>query len=430
MVFSVEAKPLGEYDVVVAGGGIAGSFAAASAARQGAKVLLAESGGCLGGTLTAGGERHILDADGKGGILRELFDFLDAHGMTVARRGEKVDPDGKKIPGRITDGEGCKFFLDTLMKQSGVDVLFYSRVAAVSQSERDGRTHLDSVLLVTEAGNYAVSSKVFIDATGNGSLAALAGCGYACGEPGTGRISPASTCFSVVGLPPQFNGTDSAAEKRAYSDMMKAHDISASAEEAGIVRLPAMGEWLFSLDYQYDVPPDDIRRLTDAAIASRAEVFTAVEKHKQIPGYESIWLSQTAEHLGLREGRRIFGEYRITEADMTEGRHFDDGICLVRSKVDLHKLHAHDTLDAGRGKKTQPYEIPYRSLLPVGTDNLLLAGRCLSGDFYPHASYRMMGNMAATGEAAGFAAAVCATEGVALRALPPARIRERMKEYL
>ena len=124
------------------------------------------------------------------------------------------------------------------------------------------------------------------------------------------------------------------------------------------------------------------------------------------------------------------GNYRITLDDITEGRHFEDGICLVRMGVDLHKTHASDSLNAGRGIKNKPYEIPYRSLLPQTTDNLLLAGRCLSGDFLPHASYRMMGNMGAAGEAAGFAAVYALRNGLKLEDVPSAVLRQRMQEYL
>ena len=428
--FTVETRPFGRYDVIVAGGGIAGAFAAASAARAGAKVLLAESGGSLGGTLTEGAVPSIMDERGKGGYLKMLFDFLIRRGMSVARFGKKVDENGKKIPGRIVDVEGCKVFFDRFLKESGVCVLFYTRVAAAEIEEASGRRRVKRVLLATEAGNYEAEAEIFIDATGNGSLAALSGCRFETGEPGTGRMSPATTEYAVVGLPQSYDGTDSGAEKRAYSDMLKSHGIEISAEEAGIVRLPAMKEWDVSSDYQYDVRPDDIVSLSNAAAQSRDEIFETVERHKKIPGYEEIWLSRTASHLGIREGRRVYGEYRITEADILEGRHFPDGVCLVRSQVDLHKIHPGDTLNASRGRKTLPYEIPYRALIAADVSNLLLAGRCLSGDFYPHASYRMMGNMAATGEAAGFAAAYAVREKTALTEVPAALLRERMKEYL
>ena len=430
MQFVINPKPLGHYDVIIAGGGIAGSFAAISASREGAKVLLVESGGCLGGTLTSGSVPSIMDEKGKGGLIGELFAFLNQRGMSVARFGKKIDETGKKIPGRIVDVEGCKQFLEQKVLSSGGEILYYSRIAAVDTSEKNGKTHLNGVLICTEAGNYSASAQFFIDATGNGNLAALCGCDYECGNPEDGRISPASTGFTVVGYPDDYDGTDGAAQKREYSNMLLENGISISAEEAGIVRLPAMKQWDFSLDYQYGVRPDDIHSITQATINSRKEIFDAMEAHKRIPGYEQLWLTHTADHLGIREGRRILGNYRITLNDIIEGRRFEDGICLVRMGIDLHKTHASDSLNASRGIKNKPYEIPYRSLLPQTTDNLLLAGRCLSGEFLPHASYRMMGNMGATGEAAGFAAIYALRYGLKLEDVPSAVLRQRMQEYL
>lgn len=426
MSFIIETRDLGHFDLIVAGGGLAGCFAAASAAREGGRVLLAESSGVLGGTLATGFVPSIMDEVGKGGMLGELFTFLNEHGMTVARFGKKVDENGKKIPGRIVDVEGCKYFLDQLLRQAGVTVSFFTRVAGC---EMDGR-NIKRLLLASEAGNYEASAKYYIDATGNGNLAALAGCRFEWGEPGTGRLSPATSGFSVVGFPDEYDGTNSAKEKREYSDMLKAHDIHISTEEAGIVRLPAMKLWDMSIDYQYNVLPDNIQVMSEAAMNSRQEIFEAIEKHRRIPGYENLWVAQTAEHLGMREGRRVFGKYRISERDMIEGQHHEDGICLVQTNVDLHKIHPTDTLNASRGFRTVPYEIPFRALIPLDADNLLLAGRCLSGDFYPHASYRMIGNMAATGEAAGFAAIYALQHSCTPEEVPSSILRQRMKEYL
>ena len=426
MEFTLKTRDLGQFDVIVAGGGLAGTFAAVAAAMEGASVLLVESGGCLGGTLTAGCVPSILDERGKGGLLRKLFDFLNSHGMTVARFGKKVDENGQKIPGWIVDAEGCKVFLDKLVRETGVQVLFYSRVSAC---QMDGK-RIDRVLLSTEAGNYSAQGRMFIDATGNGNLAALADCGFEWGEPGTGRISPATTGFSLVGMPDNYDGTDTGKDKREYGQLLASYGIGTSVGDVGTVRLPSMKNWDMNIDFQYGVLPDDIHSLTKATVDSRLEVFEAIEKHKKIPGYENLWISHTADHLGLREGRRVFGYYRITDEDIAQGRQFPDGICLVRSKVDVHKLHEDDTLSTTRGVKSQPFEIPFRSLIARDAENLLLAGRCLSGEFYPHAAYRMMGNTAATGEAAGFAAAYSLANDLPLSQIPGTVLRQRMAEYL
>jgi len=179
---------------------------------------------------------------------------------------------------------------------------------------------------------------------------------------------------------------------------------------------------------QFDVRIDDIFSISDATMEGRKENFETIMQHSKIKGYENMFLISTSDHIGVREGRRILGCYRITLNDIINGARFEDGICLVRFGVDVHKLMQNDTLDNSRGYKIKPYHIPYRSLVPIKTDNLLLAGRCISGDFYPHASYRVMGNMAATGEAAGFAAYKCAVNNILPREVDGREVSEFMKE--
>ena len=122
----------------------------------------------------------------------------------------------------------------------------------------------------------------------------------------------------------------------------------------------------------------------------------------------------------------MFSLYRLTDDDILEGKRFEDGICLVTFGVDVHKLKPDDTLDCKRGYRTKPYNIPYRCLVAKDCDNLMLAGRCISGDFYPHASYRVMGNMCATGEACGFAAAKIAKECISPKQFDGRRARAFM----
>ena len=187
-MFNLDTRDIGKFDVAVCGGGIAGACAAISAARRGAKTVLIECAGSLGGTLTEGFMPLIIDADNKGGLVKELYTFLDSHKMTIAKRGERISENGDPIPGRMVDTEGCKYFFDKTATEAGVTVLFHSRVSAV---EMDG-DRINSILLTTECGNYPLSAEVYIDATGNGSLAALAGCEWDFGDPHEKRPSPTS----------------------------------------------------------------------------------------------------------------------------------------------------------------------------------------------------------------------------------------------
>lgn len=408
MTFEVQTKELGHVDVAVCGAGIAGVCAAVSAARNGASVVLIERGGSLGGTLTEGAVSYIIDSANKGGIVRELFAFLNAHQMTCARIGKKVDESGNRVEGPMVDIEGVKYFFDKLCEEAGVEILYFSQVSALKLED----DRIQSILVTTECGNYSLSADLYIDATGNGTVADLAGCGWECGDPVERRPSPATMSAFVMGFPREFDGVDTGEQKSAYANMLLKHGIDISAQQALIVKQPSLRTWSFGVGFQYNVIPDDIRSLTKAVVGGRKETFETVQKHKKIEGYEELHLVSTSSHIGLREGRRIFGQYRLRDEDIIEGRRFEDGICLVTMTVDVHKLDEKDTISCQRGIKTKPYHIPYRCLVAKECKNLLLAGRLISGDFYPHASYRVMGNMAATGEAAGYAAACCVKDRI------------------
>ena len=423
-MYNFNIKYLGNFDVAVCGGGIAGVCAAISSARAGARTLLIERSGSLGGTLTEGFIPLILDADNKGGIVKELFDFLDEHNMTVSRRGDRVDRDGKRIPGRMVDTEGCKYFFDKACAEAGVTVLFYSQAAAV----KTDRNKITELLVVTECGNYSLRAEVYIDSTGNGLLADLAGCEWECGDPDEKKPSPTSMAICTVGMPSEYNGTDSVEDKVQYSKMLKESGIEISGGLATVKKLPSLSLWNMGMNFQYNVMPDDITSLSRAVLEGRCECFEVIEAHKKITGYENLSTAFTGSHIGIREGRRVFGEYRITDEDILVGRRFDDAVCLVTFGVDVHKLKTDDTDECLRGYKTKPYHIPYRALIPLGCDNLILVGRCISGDFYPHSSYRVMGNMAATGEAGGYAAAKCVMENLAPRDYDGRKVCEFMKK--
>lgn len=425
-MYQIEAKSLGEFDVAVCGGGIAGVFAAVTAGRQGAKVILIESSGSLGGTVTESFMGNLIDADGKGSLIDEMRDFLNAYDMTCASRGKKIDDNGQVIPGNLLNEEGVKYFMDKICAEAGVKVIFFSRVCHVDHTNG----HINSILVCTECGNYCVNAKVYIDSTGSGAVAALTGCDWDCGEPETHRPSPVSMEALVVGFPDDFNGTDGEDGKTMYANMLSEYGIELSAQQGSIKKRPALRAWGMGMTMGYDVMPNDINSLSKAIYTLRKENFEVIHDHRKIPGFENIRLLATTPHIGVREGRRIYGEYRISNEDILEGRRFEDAVCLVTFHVDVHKLHKDDTIEQTRGYDMKPFHIPFRSQLPLGSDNLILAGRCISGDFYPFSAYRVIGNMAATGEAAGYAASICAKDGIKPKEVDGKTVSNYMKPYL
>lgn len=424
-MFQVNAKSLGSCDVAVCGGGIAGICAAVTAARQGAKVVLIESSGMLGGTMTLSGMGNLIDADNKGGIIQEMRDFLNARGMTWARRGERFDANGNIIPGNLLHGEGMKYFFDKITHEAGVKVLYHSTVCAANHT--DG--HIHELLLCTMCGNFSLEAKVYIDASGSGALADLVGCQWECGDPDEHRPSPVSMGVSAIGFPKDYNGTDTEDQKTVYANNLKKYGIEVSAGQVTVTKSP-YGTWGLGGVMDYDVTPDNIERLSEAIYAKRKEAFELVESHTRIPGFENVKINGTNPQIGIREGRRIYGKYRISNEDILSGARFEDAVCLVTFHVDVHKLHAKDTIEQTRGYEMKPYHIPYRSMLPLGSDNMILAGRCISGDFYPFSSYRVIGNMAGVGEAAGYAAAICAKEGIKPEQVDGKQVSAYMKDYL
>lgn len=420
--YTLSARFLGRYDVIVCGGGIAGVCAAVAAARQGCRTLLLEGMGCLGGTITQGLVPQFLDSENKGGLIREILRRLEEEGCTCPRDGVLWGMDGARRPGAITDFEGVKTLLDTLCQESGVELLLYSH-AVHAETEAGG---CRSILIGTECGLLSAEATLFIDATGSGTLARLCGCGYEFGLPENGLPQPCSMSMQAAGLP-FSRSTLGAQEKNAYGALLAENGVSVSGTQACAIRLPAGESWLLGINFEYGVRPDDIFALTGATVRGRRECYETARRHAKIPGFERLWALDTCEHLGIREGLRIQGLYRLQTADILAGRAFPDGVCTVCSNVDVHKQHAADTVGTGRGLQTQPYEIPYRCLVAGEIKNLLLAGKLISGDFYAFSSYRTIGNMGATGEACGYAAGACLARGVLPAQLDGRQVKAYMK---
>lgn len=404
-------------DVVVAGGGPAGFVAAIASARQGARTLLVERYGFLGGGLTAGGVLNIRQfrvAPNRliiRGIPLEYVRRLEALG------GTRNDPALHDYVQH--EPELSKWVIQEMVLEAGVDLLLHAWVAgAVRIGDR-----VDALLIESKSGRQALRAQVFVDATGDADVAHFAGAPCLKGGP-KGELQPMTLAFTLshVKRPPEAALTP---EGRAAIQ---------AALQAGTYPIPRRGVGLFPMiadDEVYAnatrVPGDstNVEDLTRAEIEGRRQVMALLEfLRRHVVGYEGARLRATAPQIGLRESRRIVGDYTLTKQDVLEGGEFPDGVCRGAYAIDIHHNTPHTTmipLPPG-----QSYGIPARCLMARGLSNLLVAGRCISVDHEALGSVRVMATGMATGQAAGTMAAMAAQRRCSVRDLPIQEVRSAL----
>lgn len=397
-----------KYDVVVGGAGPAGIAAAISAGRSGAKILLLEAHGCLGGVWTAGLLSWILDQSNKGGIMAE-----------IRKRLVEMDAQCELPTGNILsfDVEKMKLLLEEMCLESGVDILFHTSVVDVVKNDKNLLTH---VITESKSGRQAWEGKVFIDTSGDGDMAALAGCGFDFGSP-IGQWQPMSMLALVSGvhfdeIEPyvRYAGDKGQNSKHRLAELIQSGGHIPSYKKPGLYPI-SKDLYMMMANHEYEYKGFDARDVTKATLSARSELHKIINALKSHGGiWNNIRLVATAEQIGVREGRRIHGLYTLTSEDLIQGASFEDAICRVTFPVDVHSTtrvnEEKNVKKKGRsydeGVKAQPYDIPLRSLIAKDVSGLMMAGRCISGDFIAHSSYRVTGNAVAMGEAAGKVSAI------------------------
>jgi hypothetical protein len=393
-------------DVIVCGAGPAGVAAAITAARAGAKVRVFEWRGCLGGVWTAGLLGYLLDFD-KPGLNQELLERLDERDL---RRGTSK--------GSICyEPEGMKLLLEEMFVEEKINFQFHTRVSA---AYREGR-RLTTIVTESKSGRQAWRAPVFIDTTGDGDLGALAGCDFEFGEAESCPCQPMSLNALLV-----CKDAEALAAYIHKSDPSKADGLAKDAFKAEIQRAGFFPSYskptlfqvrdnllLVMMNHQYAVPCFDAAKITEATVQARAEMNKIVIGLRKLGGaWEGLQIAATAEQIGVRDGRRIAGRYVVSKEDLIKGVRYEDAVVRPTFPVDVHALTAENNKTAAyhnAGVKVKPYDIPLRALIAKDVDGLMMAGRCISGDFIAHASYRVTGNSVAMGEAAGVTAALAAT---------------------
>ncbi len=422
----------GEFEVVVVGGGPAGIAAATSAARAGRQTLLIESYGFLGGMGTAAGVTNFcgLHANVHGNIQRVVHGVADDLLDRMERLGGLKGPHalfGGKIAAQAYDNAAFKVAADDLVLGSGAQLMFHTRVVGLVM---DGPSSIRAALIETRSGRCAVLAKTFIDCTGDGDLAAHAGAPFEKGTGGHDMMYP-STMFRVSGVDAERVGQD-------YSQFDR---LMAAAEAKGrrfprktpIIRPQKNpSEWranVTQLSNPDGSPVDatDARQLSAAEVQGRRQIVDFFQfLRESAPGFENAYLLEIAPQVGVRETRRIVGDYQLTEDDVLGCASFDDSIGVNGWMVEEHVAgnirFKWQDIPHCRGFN----HLPYRMLLPRGVDNLLVAGRCASMTHGGQSAARVSGACFVMGQAAGTAAALAIEAGCAPRALPVAGLQARL----
>jgi len=446
-----------EVDVLVCGGGSSGICAALAAARLGRRVTLVEHQGFLGGVTTAMGVNGIggwqFDTDDRPlidglpmEVMRQMARFGGASSEWIGMLGKGRAAMGSHGPGLNcywvhAHPEYMKIALDQMMLDAGVRLVYHAdAVLPVMDGPRVAGAYIES-----KSGRQAVLANVTIDCTGDGDIAARAGCGFEQGRPGDAACQPMTMIFTVSKWDRdahyrEIKSTDLGANR--YAGAMKLarergevvlnpNDLFCAATYLDAAcqpgRDPAMPEANINFTRIQGVDATDVDDLTRAEVLGRAQVLEAVRfMRKYMAGFDGAELVSMPASVGIRESRRVHGAYVLSGDDVQAGRRFDDAIARG-----IYTLDIHNPTEVGKPSRLeeleQPYDIPYRCLVPADADGLLVAGRCISGDAIAMSSYRIQSHCMAVGQAAGTAAALAVQDQRQPRDIDVPALRDRLE---
>ena len=401
------------YDVLVAGAGPAGICAAVAAARSGASVALVERYGVVGGNLTAGFVGPILGSVGKGTMRDELVRLLGV-----------PDNDWIGETGKAHDVEKAKLVLSEFVADAGVDVYLQCSVFDVLRSE----SVVSGLVVASNEAPFVLLGKVVGDATGDAVVSTLAGATVFKGRD-DGLMQPVTLEFTVDGVD-ESRGLICIGDvddvqlfgKRFLDWCREQADAGKIPPPLAAVRLhPTVhpGERQVNTTQLGGVDITRVEQIFPADLQLRRQmVLLETFLRENVPGYEKIRITASGTTTGVRESRRVLGDYLIDADELAAGCRFPD---VIVHKA-LFIVDIHNPTGAGQAEDhiqyCQPYDLPYRCFLPKGIEGLLVTGRCISGTHRAHASYRVMSICMAMGEATGVAAALAASRGCTPRALP------------
>ncbi|MDR2774012.1 MAG: FAD-dependent oxidoreductase [Tannerella sp.] len=403
------------YDLIIAGGGPAGIGAGIAAARLGAKALIIEAMGCLGGMGTSGlvtafdpmanGEEMLV-----GGIMHEIVFKMYERGFLGPR--EKPEVFAKSYHHWTSfHAEGYKLLLDEMIVEAGIEVRFFTRVIAADADPKKGR--VNGIIQQNVEGLRYVRAKTFIDATGDAILSEFCGVKYREAGIDMPGAMPPTLCSYVANVNGKHAGNGGQESPALFKAIADGHFTQPDKHVPGAFHVSETINY-FNTGHVFGTNAMNCASLTQAMIKGRKIVQEFVSYYKKyVPGYENIELVATAALLGVRESRRIVGEYELCYADYEARRHFPDQIGIFNKAVDIHiydtseeeyQRYRDEYTRTSRLNPGEYFGIPYSILAPKGWTNLWVAGRCNSSDVKVHGSIRVQPAANMMGQAAGTAA--------------------------
>lgn len=443
------------YDVVVIGGGPAGSVASIAAAREGARVACVERYGFLGGTLTAAMVAPMMGFHAGGqqvvrGIPQEIVERLQALGASPGHVPDPIDFCASITP---FDYEGLKRVLLEMAVAAGVDLWLHT--VFLEAAARDGV--VESVRVWQKDGIKTLRAPVFVDASGDGDLSAAAGAPFEIGRPSDGRPQPMTLIVRLGGVDweavmdhlaahPDDVQHGQGIHERIDIDWLRRLPSRGFAGFGGLVQAArARGEWTIPRDrllvFEGVRPGEAVvntTRVLDrlgvvgadlarAEVEGRQQAYAVAEfLRRHVPGFAAAYLLETPAQIGVRETRRVLGDYVLTADDVLGARKFADAVACGAYPIDIHDP-ASLRLVAMRLPDGEYYTIPYRCLLPRGGQNWLVAGRCISATHEAAAAFRVSAIVMAIAQGAGTAAALAARGGTTPRAIDVQALRETLR---